>query len=101
MTRARDIADSGQYVNTLDGVVATLQGVELNLLDGATITTTELNHLDGVTSAIQTQMDTKTNALTNALALNICGLPVESLANSSTFFNTAISASVPLVNSNG
>ena len=32
---------------------------ELSILNGATITTTELNHVDGVTSAIQTQIDTK------------------------------------------
>ena len=30
---------------------------ELNILDGATLTTTELNYVDGVTSAIQTQLD--------------------------------------------
>ena len=59
MTRARDIADSGQVINSLDNLAATLTGVELNLLDGATITTTELNHLDGVTSAVQTQINTK------------------------------------------
>ncbi len=32
---------------------------ELNILDGATLTTTELNYVDGVTSAIQTQLDAK------------------------------------------
>ena len=32
---------------------------ELNILDGATLTTTELNYVDGVTSAIQTQLDDK------------------------------------------
>ncbi len=32
---------------------------ELNILDGATITTTELNYVDGVTSAIQIQLDSK------------------------------------------
>lgn len=32
---------------------------ELSILNGATITTAELNHVDGVTSAIQTQIDTK------------------------------------------
>ena len=63
MTRARDIADSGQVINSLDNLAATLTGVELNLLDGATITTTELNHLDGVTSAVQTQFSTATAAI--------------------------------------
>jgi len=32
---------------------------ELNILDGATLTTVELNYVDGVTSAIQTQLDSK------------------------------------------
>jgi len=32
---------------------------ELEILDGATLTTTELNYVDGVTSAIQTQIETK------------------------------------------
>ncbi len=32
---------------------------ELNILDGATLSTTELNYVDGVTSAIQTQLDAK------------------------------------------
>ena len=50
MTRARDIADSGQVINSLDNLATTLTGVELNLLDGATITTAELNILDGVTA---------------------------------------------------
>jgi len=39
------------------GVNATAE--ELNILDGATLTTTELNYVDGVTSAIQTQLDGK------------------------------------------
>lgn len=38
---------------------ADLSEAELEVIDGATLTTTELNYVDGVTSAIQTQMDTK------------------------------------------
>lgn len=34
---------------------------ELNILDGATLSTTELNYVDGVTSAIQTQINAKAN----------------------------------------
>jgi hypothetical protein len=34
----------------------------LNILDGATLSTTELNYVDGVTSAIQTQIDGKISA---------------------------------------
>jgi hypothetical protein len=36
---------------------------EINILDGATLTTTELNYVDGVTSSIQAQLDAKTTAL--------------------------------------
>jgi hypothetical protein len=35
---------------------------ELNILDGATLSTTELNYVDGVTSAIQTQINGKISA---------------------------------------
>ena len=44
-------------VEILDG--ATVTTAELNLLDGVTATTTELNYVDGVTSAIQTQLNAK------------------------------------------
>ena len=39
--------------------LADLTGTEVGILDGATLTTTELNYVDGVTSAIQTQLDNK------------------------------------------
>lgn len=39
---------------------------ELNILDGATLTTTELNYVDGVTSAIQTQLNAKQATITNS-----------------------------------
>ena len=46
-------------LNVLDGVTATT--AELNVLDGipASLTATELGYVDGVSSAIQTQIDTK------------------------------------------
>jgi len=44
MCNARNLADSAQVINILDGITAS---------------TTELNHTDGVTSAIQTQLDAK------------------------------------------
>ena len=43
----------------LGGTLVTSTGTELNILDGATLSTTELNYAVGVTSAIQTQIDTK------------------------------------------
>jgi hypothetical protein len=46
---------------------------ELNILDGATLSTTELNYVDGVTSAIQTQLDAKLalagGTMTGAIAM--------------------------------
>jgi hypothetical protein len=63
MSRARDIADSARYINTLDGIAATLEGADLNILDGVTATTAEINYVDGVTSAIQTQFSTATAAI--------------------------------------
>ena len=38
---------------------AAVNETELEILDGATLTTTELNYVDGVTSAIQAQLDAK------------------------------------------
>ena len=38
---------------------ADINEAELEILDGATVSTTELNYVDGVTSAIQTQIDSK------------------------------------------
>ena len=40
---------------------------ELGILEGATVTTTELNYMDGVTSSIQTQIDSK---LSSAISLS-------------------------------
>jgi hypothetical protein len=51
---------------------AAITEAELEILDGATVTTSELNFSDGVTSNIQTQLDTKTTqgfALAMAVAL--------------------------------
>jgi hypothetical protein len=42
-----------------EDVVMSATATELNILDGATLSTTELNYVDGVTSAIQTQINTK------------------------------------------
>lgn len=54
--------------NMKQGIQATFPAVngamlaseeELNILDGATLTVTELNYVDGVTSALQTQLNAK------------------------------------------
>jgi hypothetical protein len=51
------VTATGAELNILDG--ATLSTAELNTLDGVTASTTEINYLDGVTSNIQTQLDGK------------------------------------------
>ena len=38
---------------------ATITEAELEILDGATLSTDELNHVDGVTSGVQTQLDAR------------------------------------------
>jgi len=48
------------------GVTAT--AAQLNILSGATLSTTELNYVDGVTSAIQTQLDAKGTGTVSSLA---------------------------------
>lgn len=55
-------------LNVLDGMTATT--AELNVLDGIppTLTATELGYVDGVTSAIQTQIDNKYTATTQTQA---------------------------------
>ena len=44
---------------TTANALADLSATEVQILDGATLTTTELNYVDGVTSAIQTQLNNK------------------------------------------
>jgi hypothetical protein len=52
-----EVTATGSELNILDG--ATLSTAELNTLDGITASTTELNYMDGVTSNVQTQLDGK------------------------------------------
>tara|TARA_R100001198_G_scaffold50489_2_gene28195 strand:- start:16918 stop:19269 length:2352 start_codon:yes stop_codon:yes gene_type:complete len=49
--------------------LAALTSTEVAILDGATLTTTELNYVDGVTSSIQTQLDAKQASDTQLTAL--------------------------------
>src|SRR6056297_1651525 len=52
---------TGINTNALEvqGVAITATPSELNILDGATLSTVELNYVDGVTSSIQSQIDNK------------------------------------------
>ena len=53
----------GGYLNgnwdSLDTLLGGVTTAELAILDGATVTTAEINYVSGVTSAIQTQLDAK------------------------------------------
>jgi hypothetical protein len=51
---------------------AVITEAELEILDGATLSTTELNYVDGVTSSIQTQLDAKQAADADLTALSSC-----------------------------
>ena len=53
------IAAGGLEINRLIMGSADIQEAELEILDGATLSTTELNYVDGVTSSIQTQLDAR------------------------------------------
>ena len=59
---------------------ASIDETELEILDGATLTTTELNYVDGVTSSIQTQIDTKAPLVSPSLT----GIPTAPTAASNT-----------------
>ena len=61
---ATDVTISAAELNALDGITASV--AEINVLDGIppTLTSTELGYVDGVTSAIQTQLNAKEPTIT-------------------------------------
>ncbi len=80
---------------------ATLSEAELEILDGAALTTTELNYVDGVTSAIQTQIDAQEAELNNSAGLlaalsDETGTGVAVFSTSPTFTGTVIGAGATL-----
>lgn len=64
LSAAGDLVDSGYKFSELSGNI-TVTTAELNKLDGLTAATAELNYIVGVTSAIQTQLDAKLAAANN------------------------------------
>jgi hypothetical protein len=62
--------------NALTNLGVSSSPTELNILDGATLSTAELNFVDGVTSAIQTQIDNKQDALTAGTGITISGVTI-------------------------
>jgi len=63
-------ADVDGFPDTLKDVTAT--ATEINILYGATLSTTELNYVDGVTSSIQTQLNNKEPLLSNEGKFYVC-----------------------------
>jgi hypothetical protein len=59
----------------LGNFIGTLDSAELAVLDGITATTAELNHVDGVTSPIQTQLNAKAanTAASISTSINLTG----------------------------
>lgn len=59
-----------------EDVAVTSTATEINILDGASLTTVELNYVDGVTSAIQGQIDLKANiaAQTGWIVVSVKGI---------------------------
>jgi hypothetical protein len=55
-------------IDDLSDLGVTATAAQLNILSGATLSTTELNYVDGVTSAIQTQLDAKGTGTVSSLA---------------------------------
>jgi len=81
MTVGNDLTVSGDLnaAGTLSilGVQVTATSAEINILDGATLDVTELNYVDGVTSSIQTQIDSKAGNGANSDITSITGLTTD------------------------
>jgi hypothetical protein len=54
-----ELTELATMASTTASALADLTQAEVQILDGATVSTAELNYVDGVTSAIQTQLDAK------------------------------------------
>jgi len=50
---------------SIDGTPITASAAEINILDGATLSTTELNYVNGVTSSIQNQLNNRVTSSTD------------------------------------
>ena len=57
--------------SALDTLLGGVNATEFAILDGATVTTAELNYLDGVASNVQTQIDAKADDTNASIATSI------------------------------
>ena len=80
---------------------AEISETELEILDGATLTTTELNYVDGVTSAIQTQLDTKGSGTMSKIHVGINGSSQSIIDGSGLMFVAGDNMTISLENSDG
>ena len=69
----------------------TASASEVNILDGATLTTTELNYVDGVTSPIQTQISANANNISDIQNLIPNAATVSNQLADKNFVNSSIS----------
>jgi len=99
-----DITKDGLKIGT---VAVTTTSAELNILDGATLSTAELNYVTGVTSAIQTQLDAKAPLASPALTgtptttTGTTGAGGTQIASQQYVDNTAFSSALPNQSGNG
>ena len=67
-----ELTELATMASNTAAALADLTQAEVQLVDGATLTTTELNYVDGVTSAIQTQIDGKQPLDADLTSLSSC-----------------------------
>lgn len=71
-TLAADLTNLSSCQSGASAALAALTSTEVAILDGATLSTAELNYVDGVTSSIQTQLDAKQALDADLTALSSC-----------------------------
>lgn len=101
MSRARDLADFISTGNTPSGILAD-GAIAVSEITGVTVSATEINRLTGVSSDVQTQINTKaaTASLaavaTSGAASDVSGLGTAAVLNVGTGANN-----IPQLDSNG